>query len=506
MFEDLKTERQRTVGTQNRLMVYVGALLVMGAAIAIAAGLAGTSEVPEKKPEEKEVQTPEAVRTPIDPSKLPQADTDAVHAAYDRGGLDYLLPLVESDYSPEAVRVPLAELVALPFAEARGRVFETWGTVRGIDREVWRRDEERLWSVVVHDEQGNLAIVLKHGLGSDPREARPEDAISVSTEYVQEGDRLLVRGVYLQRRVGTVGGYPVKEPAPVLVATPAPYAFRKLPEPAEAIPDLASAGWEHVRDRNLRETQNLNEPALYQVIQWARRHGHEAIVEDIRTGRIPSQTWGQESFTPWGKEVAAADPDVPRPFTDGARGKLFGLYGYIGSFQRESWRTVPRWASSWDIDTFYVLDLIGDHWAHQGIRCISAWPLTAFDGVTGSRKQRVKVYGFFLKNHTYKGPKVRDGKAADVTMPMFVVVHVAPVVIDDSPWMTVIWIVSAGLLLLVSLFYFVFVRGEQKEAARMEQRRLELRRKRRKGALENPASAGEETPSADDPPDGDDGS
>ena len=60
---------------------------------------------------------------------------------------------------------------------------------------------------------------------------------------------------------------------------------------------------------------------------------------------------------------------------------------------------------------------------------------------------------------------------------MFVVVHVEPVPDLVSPWRNVLWIISGVILLLFVVFYFVFVRGEQKEAARMEDYRRKLRKR-----------------------------
>ena len=66
-----------------------------------------------------------------------------------------------------------------------------------------------------------------------------------------------------------------------------------------------------------------------------------------------------------------------------------------------------------------------------------------------------------------------------MTMPMFIIVHVEPLVPGRSPYETLIWIVSSVIIVLGVLFYLVLVRGESKEAARLEAHRAGLRKKRR---------------------------
>jgi len=104
------------------------------------------------------------------------------------------------------------------------------------------------------------------------------------------------------------------------------------------------------------------------------------------------------------------------------------------------------------------------------------WPLETYAGVTGT-EQHVRIYGFFLKNHTYETKFVRDGGPAQITMPMFIVVHVEPIRLKDLPYRTMIWVLSGVLLLIFVVFYLVFVRGEKREADRMDAYRRKLRKR-----------------------------
>ena len=482
MLEHLKMERQSGGGAQARLRAYMIGLLVLGGVIFLIAtrgGGPGPEALPEALPDPEAVQV-EAARVDLD--RLPAEDTAATHARYQDEALAYVLSIADRDFASRAERLPLADLAALPFAEARGRVFETTGTVEAIDRAVYGgAKDQRLWIVLVEDEGGNRLLVLKHGLKSDSEEGRPQDALSYTTEFLEPGDRILLRGIYLQRRAGTFGSAIVREPIPVLVATPPNAAFRTLPEPLVPILDPGEADWDEVEDRFLSQTQVWQEPALFQVVQWARRVGYEKIAEAIRSGQLVARSWDLELFDAWGDEVASTEPAAPRPVTESLRGGFFKTSGLVASFLREGWKTLPREASAYDVDTLYLFDLMSDHWGNKTIRTWSPWPIATYPGVhdpSGKDKgQHVTVYGYFLKNFTYSTKQQRGKGAADITMPMFIVLHVEPVPDLVSPYRTMIWVISGVILLLFVVFYFVFVRGEKREAERMDAYRRSLRKR-----------------------------
>ncbi len=89
-------------------------------------------------------------------------------------------------------------------------------------------------------------------------------------------------------------------------------------------------------------------------------------------------------------------------------------------------------ANKWAVDAFTVLDINTDHYAHTNIRNVSAFPLDRYTGIDGVYKEHVWIYGVFYKNHTFVTRRGREGMkgASPLTMPMFIVMHVEPVVYD----------------------------------------------------------------------------
>lgn len=472
------SERQPTGVTQSRLGAYMAALLVLGA---IAIGVSkcpkdpGADSLPSA-PEDPATVTAEVVV--IEKSRIPAADEDRAHGSWAAEGLAYLAEVSEKDHSTIAESLTTGELAALPFDEARGRVFELEGRVLSVTAEEYA-EGGLLWVVVLEGEDNRRALLLRRALASDPGQGRPEDALQSSTEYIQPGDRVLARGIYLQRRIGTFGDEIFREPTPVLVATPSASAFRKTYLVDPAILEPGQAAWKDVKDRYLRGTKRWGEPALFQVLQWARSVGHDQILADIRSGKLKAKPWNQETFVTWSEEVeSSASSPPPRPFTDAARGKLWRTRGLMAGFVFQGWDMTPREASTWGINKLYTLDIYSDHYGNKVFRTISAFPLSAYEGVTGKMGQHLDVYGFFLKNYTFAtGKSKEEGGRAEITLPYFIVVHLEPVKYEPSPYNQLMWIIAGIIVVLALLFYFVLVRGERKEAARMQSYRTGLRRR-----------------------------
>ncbi len=88
-------------------------------------------------------------------------------------------------------------------------------------------------------------------------------------------------------------------------------------------------------------------------------------------------------------------------------------------------------------------------------------------------------------------------------MPFFVVLDVRPRIYDSSKsgFDTAMRVVAGVMVLLGLLFYLVFIRGERREAARMEEHRRRLRKRMRERAE---AAANGELPPSDaiEAPDG----
>src|SRR5437667_265933 len=76
---------------------------------------------------------------------------------------------------------------------------------------------DRLWSFALEGADGKRIVVVHPGLGTNPAEDKPADAYHPGTAPVplENGDLVRVRGIYLQRRTGTVGAVALGEPTPV---------------------------------------------------------------------------------------------------------------------------------------------------------------------------------------------------------------------------------------------------------------------------------------------------
>lgn len=481
MMDMQSSERQPPGASQSKLRGYMAGLLVIGALIF------GIASFPDKEGDEtlpSAAEAPEVVEArvvEIDRSRIPAGDDDVAHATWQAEGLAYLTEIGEKAHVGQGITT--AELVALPFEETRGRVYEFPARVLGLHAEEYP-EGGLLWVVVLEGEDAERLLVLRRSLASDPAQGRPEDALQTSTEYLQVGDRVMVRGIVLQRRVGTWGDEKIGDPVPVLVLTPSAAGFRKVHVIEPPIQEPKQADWGGVRDRYLRDTKRWEEPALFQMLQWAEAKGHAAIVEDIRKGVLKAPLWDQETFVTWSEEVeSSGTPPPPRPFTERARGELFRTKGLFGSFVYQGWDQTPREASAWGIHKLYTLDVQSDHYANKVFRTMSAFPLEAYEGVTGEVGQHLAVYGYFLKNYTFSTRKVKEeGGRAEVTLPFFVVVHVEPVEYKVTSYSQLMWIIAAVIVVLAILFYLVLIRGERKEAARLHSHRTGLRKQRRERA------------------------
>lgn len=126
----------------------------------------------------------------------------------------------------------------------------------------------------------------------------------------------------------------------------------------------------------------------------------------------------------------------------------------------------------------YILDLISDHYANVALRVFMPFPLDDFPDVKGERAERLRVTGLFVKNFTYKTRRPSEEGGYDLlTVPFFVVLHVASDEGGRSPYKPLIWIIAGAIVVLGILFYVVLVRGESKERDRMDERRRALRKR-----------------------------
>ncbi|MDJ0976264.1 MAG: hypothetical protein QNJ98_17520 [Planctomycetota bacterium] len=516
MFEDLKREHAAGLGSKERarLTMFVAGCLILGVTLVGLQSCPDLGEGDSVADQENGVTTPgteapEPVK--LDPAELAKRGGKDVGGqrveileAYAPDLVTYMLTTLEGEPGPGARMRPSA-LQALPVDEVRGQVFDVEGVVVARAEEVFEKETQRLWSLVVQDEDGGQVVVVKHGFRADPGSGRPLDDYRGmgAREPIRVGQYVLARGYYIQRRTGTIGGSTLPEATPVLWGT----NFRQQLEPADRAKPVASLEdirWDLLRDRYFAETQRWDEPQLYEALQWARAQGVERIREMIQKGELDITEWDQELFSKWQPEVDVRD-DAERPFTDGARGQWFKTSGLIASHAYEGWNTVP--ANKWAVDAFTVLDINTDHYAHTNIRNVSAFPLDRYTDIEGVYKEHVWIYGVFYKNHTFVTRRGREGMkgASPLTMPMFIVMHVEPRVynLDESKYLGFMWIVAGSIVLLGLIFWIVFVRGESKEAARLEQYRIKLRqRMRAKGqGAKLPERPLGDAPPGDGPPD-----
>jgi hypothetical protein len=112
----------------------------------------------------------------------------------------------------------------------------------------------------------------------------------------------------------------------------------------------------------------------------------------------------------------------------------------------------------------------------------------------------VTLTGYFLKNFTYQGEAVRDGAPADVTMPMFVVLHLENIPHVRSPYRAAIAWICGTLVLFALLFVLVLRRRDRREAARIEAYRSDLKRRRRAVGTPPAPGTGESLAPGDSPP------
>lgn len=515
MFEDLKKEHAAGIGSKERtrLTMFVVGCLMLGVGLVGLQSCPGTSSKPdEAETEAGKTEAAETAPVQIDAARLaelgsvPSEGDERVERldTYAEDIIRYMRSNVMGDPRPGEPVTPSMLAQRAPLEEL-GKVFDIQGRVVSRVEQVFENERQRLWSLVIEDDSGAQVVAVKHGLASDSDRGMPtDDSFAMSKQPIYEGQYVLVRGYYIQRRTGTIGKSVLPTPAPVIWGS----NWRQVIEPEgrnTPIESLDKVPWNLVRDRFYAETLKWDEPQLYQTLQWARAQGPERIRQMIEKGEIEPTEWDQGTFGQWQKEVDVRD-ESERTFTEGARGKWFKTSGLISNQVYEGWSTIP--ANAWGVDDLTVLDVLSDHYGTTNIRSISAFPLNRYPEIKGERKEHVWIYGVYYKNHTFFTRKSRPGEKgpSPLTMPMFIVMHVEPMVydIDQTDYKVFMWIVAGSILLLGLIFWLVFIRGESKEAQRAEERRIRLRKQRRaRGLSLDPTSAGDPPP-GDGPPEGGD--
>lgn len=515
MLDHLKKDREAGFGAKERikLTIYVAGLVVIGASIYMGTRLPGRAESAKKGRESTPQATPEPEPGPLlDPAELGRLvkASGAEPNRWSAPGIEYVRAIQRTGrLGPVTDRLSPAALADRDVAEARGLGFEVEGRVISVSREEYLPDpggtgepvHGRLWSVVLEGKDGGRAIAFSYSLASEAGEGPPRDdkPPRVPAERIAADQWVIARGVYVQRRVGSLGDVQFRKPVPAVYATR--YRITYAPQDRNPIIDsLKEALWSQVRDRTNRETRVWNEDAMFEVVQWAQHQGYEACRKAVLHGPIGYQTWGESLFERWKAEVRVG-PDAPRPFTEGARGKVFKVRGIIGELLDYDWDRIPR--NPWGVDHLQVVTILSDDYHDVALRLILPFPIDTFPHVTGKRKEHLNLYGVFVKNLTYDTKfNDQDGTAHPVTVPMFVVLHAEPYpegAAERRMRTAMLW-VAAAMLLFAALFYFVLIRGGGRQEKRMEEHRMALRRRVR--ARGRAAAPGEEgggpAPPADD--------
>ncbi|MCB9825137.1 MAG: hypothetical protein H6806_06385 [Planctomycetes bacterium] len=387
--------------------------------------------------------------------------------------------------------VDVSTLLARPVETLRGEVVQVRGEVVALSQEgfhldgrpVGPNDEPTriLQIAVLRGDEGGHVVMVRPILRDEVLPGRPfrYERDSGIPRFLQVGDRARARGVMVQTRTGTFDDVAVAGPAPVLYAL----RFRSDFPPDErpsAIEDPREADWEDVRDRTFVDTRRWDEPALFQTVRWARNVGAEEIAARIRDGRMPWTEWDKDTFEHWGKEVEFTEGD--RPFTDGARGRLFRLDALIADVIHQSWAQIP--ANREGIDDLVVWDVMADDYFNVVIRTYVPFATNAFPPVEGKRKEHVRLFGVFVKNWTYelKLPDRERKRPRQVSVPTFLVLYAEPHPegADSDLPVAMRW-VAGGMVLLALLFYLVVVRAGRRAEHRQEEHRAKLRQRRRHG-------------------------
>lgn len=510
MLDHLKKEQIQGFGAQEkaRLSLLVAVLLVLAAAIFGSQSCESTRAPLDEEPTPLDPEGQGA--NTLDPQALRPRLVSAVFrdereetSRFVEAAIDFLRLEVRGVPTGQiTTRLDVAAFQQLDPREHLGDIIEVQGTVVDIVPFTYLNERNRLWVLVLEDDEGRPFLAVKHALTSDPGGGRPVDALQRRgpSPLVEEGREIVVRGVYIQRRKGTLGEIALREPAPVLYGL----AYRltvPMDERPPAPASLADIPFDDVRDWTSREAEQLQSvDQLHQVIAWARARGYEQIRKDLQDGSLPIQVWDQERFSVWQKEVLAKERKL-RPNTRAWRGQVFSTPGLIADINREGWSVMP--ANKWGVDSIYLFDLYSDHYAHKVIRNVLAFPPETYKEFSQKKSDHVRIYGVFLKNYQYRTKQLREGERPSsnrnrLAVPLFVVLDFESLEnvggVSESH-RRLMWIVAGIIVLLGLIFYFVLIRGEGKQAKQFEASRIE-RRKRlraRREASKPPGDGGDST-------------
>ena len=481
MFNDLQQQRSglRTK-ERTRLFLSLAVLLVLGCLIwGVRFGAPATAPKPTDEPPGP-AHAPEAALHELDPAPFASIRAGTTGpAAFDAPALDYALKEIAAGRLARAPKLVLEpkDVLALDPTSSAGTLIEVLGTVRGLDKEAYdSRDNpahDRLWSFALEGADGARIAVVVGAMSTNPEGGRPRDRRTggEAPAYLEDGNLVRARGIYLQRRTGAIGGLTFDAPTPVLVGR----EFRRAVRPPPAPETISGADWESLQDRNLESTQRVDDDVQYQLLLWMKSKGHDEILKELRSGAIPVKGWTRDTFTRWSYEFehdTNLDAPDPRTWTNAARGQVFTTTGLLADYLQEDWDTVG--SNLYDVGSRSKYWIKSDYYANVLMMMDSAFPLSTFPTVPTPRKDirpRVRVYGIFVRNFSYKlGAQValyRPDRPGEITVPYFLLLHMEP----DTPYRTAPLIENpffwtwVSLALFGGIFFLVMSRMEKKEVA-----------------------------------------
>jgi len=480
MFENLKKAQQAgmTPGERRRLFIYL-AMLVATAGTFLSIKSCRTLPGRGALPVPVEQATVEGDKRVIDrPRLLAEVSDDAsAHQQFQERALEYVRSLQGAGLAVPPEPIGAGALKARPFAEALGVAFEVEGRVTAMTHTQYHSELETLWALVLEAPDGAQVLAVKIAATNEPGAGAPTDAWPVAPVELKAGDRAVVRGIYVQRRSGTVGEIGLAEPTPVLLCS---HFRREVEPPADPIEDLTEAAWDKIDDRFFAGTARLDDPAIYEVLQWLRLKGHAWVRQQIDSGAFKVEDWGRDAFDRWSEEAGLRSAEQPRPFTEGARGKLFRTSGMVGKVLLDDWDSLRP--NAWGVNQMHGVYLWSDYYGNRVVPCFSPYPWETF-GVDDWRKleERVWVYGVFIKNYTYDTQYAAKAGAGyqKLTMPLFLVfdVRTFPMPRGGGDW--VVGAVLLGLFLLASAVAIMLARGEKRSSKALNEKLVGWRKKQR---------------------------
>lgn len=359
----------------------------------------------------------------------PLADVSAEAApAFDGRALDHVLRAIGDErIAADGDELSVSEVAALPAAGLPGRLVETWGRVRALASEAFASAVnprwDQLWAFALDGDDGGTVIVVKPGDSRSIDAGQPAPTRrGALLSPLRDGERVRVRGVVLQRRVGSIGVLPLEAPTVVLVGRQFRRAEAERPAPAS----LAEIPWASVNDRLLGATRLFDDEVHWALLAWHRRVGSVVPARLIASGELPVRPWDSAEFRQWAQEMTAetslSEPDR-RTFTNGSRGKVFLLEGYLVDLREEGWDRLPD--NPYGVDRRYTYWLLPHTYAHVGLLLHSAAPLADFPGVglsRGERRQRVRAYALFVRTYSYS-----PAAGGEISTPAFHLLHLEAV-------------------------------------------------------------------------------